>query len=282
MLFRLSSASYFLFSAREPDFAKRYHSFTRHIELKLDCTLMRIPFTNTRLPLGWLVEPFTSIVPNKAIVPILQGPGRGIRWVVGSGMPNFWLGTYEKEKYQLFSRELSPGMVVYDIGANVGVYTVLACSAVGEKGRVFSFEPATMNLFYLNENVRVNRFLNCEVIPKAVSDSDGTVQFEFSGESCLGKISTDGLLRVPSISLDSFCFTGKPAPQLLKIDVEGAEYEVLTGAAKVLLEAKPVIFLATHGNKIHSQCCELLQKLGYRIQALASDEIIARFSANNG
>jgi FkbM family methyltransferase len=168
-------------------------------------------------------------------------------------------------------------MVVYDVGANVGIYTVLACRSVGAEGRVFTFQPATMNLFYLNENIRANRFLNCEVIPKAVSNSDGTVAFEFGGESCLGRISADGLLRVPSTSLDSFVSSGKPMPHLLKIDVEGAEHDVLVGATRVLLKARPTIFLATHGNKVHADCCDLLGKLGYTLAFLAPDEIIARF-----
>jgi FkbM family methyltransferase len=134
-----------------------------------------------------------------------------------------------------------------------------------------------MNLFYLHENIRANRFVNCEVIPKAVSNSDGTVQFEFGGESCFGRISADGLLRVPSTSLDSFVSGGKPMPHILKIDVEGAEYDVLTGATRVLLKAKPTIFLATHGENVHADCCGMLEKLGYTLRYLAPDEIIARF-----
>jgi FkbM family methyltransferase len=238
---------------------------------------MRIPLTNWRIPLGRFIGPLASAVPKRAILPIVQGPARGIRWLVGSGMPNFWLGTYEREKYELFYKELSAGKVVYDIGANTGIYTVLACRSVGASGRVFAFEPATMNLFYLHENIRANQFVNCEVVPKAVSNSDGTVQFELSGEPCLGRISADGLLRVPSTSLDSFVSTGKPMPHLLKIDVEGAEYDVLTGARRVLLQARPTIFLATHGENVHAECTSMLEKLGYTLHYLTANEIIARF-----
>lgn len=238
---------------------------------------MRIPFTRWRIPLGRFIGPLALALPKRAVVAIVQGPARGVRWLVGSGMPNFWLGTYEREKYQIFSQELSPGMVVYDIGANTGIYTVLACRAVGASGKVFCFEPEATNLSYLNENIRLNRFVNCEVVPKAVSNLDGVVPFDSGGESCLGKISADGLLRVPSTSLDSFCSSGRPMPELLKIDVEGAEYDVLIGAMSVLVKAKPTIFLATHGKKAHADCCNLLQRVGYTLQYLAPDEIIARF-----
>jgi FkbM family methyltransferase len=166
--------------------------------------------------------------------------------------------------------------VVYDIGANVGIYSVLACRTVGINGRVFAFEPSTTNLFYLNSNIRANRFSNCEVIPQAVSDTNGIVQFESGKGSCLGKISTAGSIQVPTISLDSFVANGKPFPNVMKIDVEGAEYEVLTGAQTVISKARPVIFLATHGEEIHTKCCNLLRDFGYRLQLLAPDEVVAR------
>jgi FkbM family methyltransferase len=238
---------------------------------------MHIPFTNSRVHLGWLVAPVAAAVPKRVVIPILQGPAIGIRWVVGSGMPNFWLGTYEREKVELFSRELFPGSVVCDIGANSGIYTVLACRAVGPSGHVFSFEPAPQNLSYLNRNIRVNRYSNCTVIPKAVSNLDGTVSFDPGIDPCVGKISTDGVLRVPCTSLDAYFSEQRPLPQLLKIDVEGAEYEVLDGARCVLSGSRPTIFLATHGENVHARCCKFLGELGYDLQFLASDEVIARF-----
>ena len=237
---------------------------------------MLVPFTKKRVPLGWLIAPFARFVPKKAILPILQGPGRGIRWVVGSGMPNFWLGTYEREKYDLFFRSISPANVVYDVGANVGIYSVLACRTVGINGRVFAFEPSTTNLHYLNSNIRANRFSNCEVVPQAVSNTNEIVQFDLGEDSCLGKISPNGSIRVPTISLDSFAANGKPLPDVMKIDVEGAEYEVLIGARMLISKARPVIFLATHGEGIHAKCCNLLRDFGYQLQLLAPDEVVAR------
>lgn len=240
------------------------------------CEIMKIPFTNLQLHVGRFVVPFARLVPSWAIVPILQGPARGIFWVAGSGLMNFWLGTYEREKVDAFHRELSTGVVVYDVGANVGIYTVLACRTVGPKGRVFAFEPAVTNLFFLDRHLRLNRFSNCKVVSKAVSSRDGTVYFDSGKGPCLGKIADEGSLRVPAVTIDSFVAEGNPLPQIMKVDVEGAEYDVLLGAKGCLAGSKPVLFLATHGDDVHDRCCFLLKGLGYRLEFLAPDEIIAR------
>lgn len=240
---------------------------------------MQIPFTNLQLHVGRFVVPLARLVPSWAVIPIMQGPARGIFWVAGSGMMNFWLGTYERDKVDALHRELSTGAVVYDVGANVGIYTVLACRTVGPKGRVFAFEPATMNLFFLNRHLRLNRFSNCKVVPKAVSSRDGTVCFDSGKGPCLGKIADQGSLQVPAVTIDSFVAEGNPVPQIIKVDVEGAEYEVLLGAKECLAASKPVLFLATHGEQVHNLCCCLLEDLGYSLEFLARDEIIARHPA---
>ena len=237
---------------------------------------MRLPFTNSQIHLGRFVAPFARLVPAAAVLPIFQGPARGLRWVAGSGMANFWLGTYEREKVEAFYREISPASVVYDVGANVGIYTVLACRAVGPSGRVFAFEPVAANLEFLRRNVGVNRFSNCEIVPAAVSDKNGAVSFASGGGSCLGKISDRGEYSVPSLTLDSFVAAGHPLPRLMKIDVEGAEAAVLAGARESLAAALPLIFLATHGPEVHDRCCAFLTSLGYSLDFLAPDEILAR------
>ena len=191
-------------------------------------------------------------------------------------MANFWLGTYERDKMECFREYLRPGSVVYDVGANVGIYTVLACRMVGVEGRVFSFEPSPDNVQRLAENIRVNKFNNVEIVPSAVSVTDGFATFDSEADPCVRKISESGALRVETVSLDSFVASGKPFPNLMKIDVEGAELDVLRGAQKLLVEHGPTIFLATHGEQVHAECVSFLKELGYGLTFLESDEILAR------
>jgi FkbM family methyltransferase len=106
-------------------------------------------------------------------------------------------------------------MVVYDIGANTGIYTVLACRSVGANGRVFAFEPATMNLFYLHENIRANRFINCEVISKAVSNSDGSQAMSQSASLSAQALTQIKLHKSPLLCKESEHQQGTSCARLL-------------------------------------------------------------------
>lgn len=81
------------------------------------------------------------LIPRGLAVPILQGPLRGARWLVGAATHGCWLGSYELAKQLAFARWLAPGRVVYDLGAHAGFYTLLAARPVGPAGRVHAFEP---------------------------------------------------------------------------------------------------------------------------------------------
>src|SRR5512139_3781902 len=76
------------------------------------------------------------LIPDDATLPILQGRLRGKRWISGSCNHGCWLGSYEYHKRVLFERTITPGSVVFDLGAHVGFYTLLASVLVGHAGRV--------------------------------------------------------------------------------------------------------------------------------------------------
>ena len=231
---------------------------------------------------GRLLRLPLRLVPSHTRVRILQGHLRGKRWVAGSSTHGCWLGSYELEKQRLFQHMIEPGSVVFDIGANVGFYTLLASSLVGPRGRVVAFEPVPRNLRFLKQHLRMNRVRNTLVVEAAVSNLSGEAFFEESSNASTGRIAKVGRLRVPIVTLDDMVEQGRaPAPQYLKIDVEGAEAGVLEGARRLLNSTHPVIFLATHGDEVHRRCCDLLRTSNYRLQAIGTssveqaDEILA-------
>lgn len=223
------------------------------------------------------------LAPRGRAVPVLIGPARGLRWVVGVGLHGCWLGTYEWRKQARFAAAVTPGAVVYDIGANTGFYTLLAARRAGAGGVIHAFEPNPRNLAPLREHVRLNRPCPVTVHALALSDRAGALAFEDTG-SFTGRLAQQGDLKVRAVPLDHLVNVERLAPPtLLKIDVEGAELSVLQGARDTLAQHRPMIFLATHGREIQAACRQLLADWGYRLAPLdprqapeAADEWIAR------
>ncbi|MGD0806850.1 MAG: FkbM family methyltransferase [Anaerolineales bacterium] len=221
--------------------------------------------SNTSL-IGRLLRLPLRLIPRQTVVPILQGPLRGKKWIVGSGNHGYWLGSYELGKRALFVKTIPPGGVVYDLGANVGYYTLLSAVLAGPRGRVFAFEPLPRNLEFLRRHLSLNRIDNATVIEAAVTDRGGTVRFEEDASTSKGRIGAQGSLEVRSVALDELVARERmPRPDLLKIDIEGGEFLALQGARRILTESHPVIFLSTHSGKVHKECLAFLELLGYRI-----------------
>ncbi len=232
---------------------------------------------------GKLLRAPFRLIPKTAVLPILQGPLRGKKWTVGSSSHGCWLGSYEYKKQRALQNELKIGDVVYDIGANVGFYSLLASVIIGDAGHVYSFEPFPGNLLELRKHFEMNHIKNSTVVEGAVSSAEGEATFDPSGDRCMGRLAANGQLRVRTLMLDGMYSRQEiRLPNLMKIDIEGGEFECLRGATHVIQESRPSIFLATHGRDVHSACLELLAKLNYQVAALdagpveSTDEMIAR------
>jgi FkbM family methyltransferase len=208
-------------------------------------------------------------VPKTTPVRILSGPARGMRWSAPAGVADFWLGTWESEKAKLFARRVEPGQTVYDVGANVGYYTLMAARLVGPTGRVVAFEPSPRNLEFLHRHLALNHSRNVQVLNVAVSDSEGETRFLVDSDPKLSKITNAGNIIVRTTTLDHL-MSRLPLPDLIEMDIEGAEYSALLGAEQLLRKSNPVIFLSTHGRENHHACCDLLRSLGYKLHAIGA------------
>jgi FkbM family methyltransferase len=218
--------------------------------------------------LGRLLRLPLRFLPPDLVVPILQGRLRGKRWVVGSGVHGYWVGCYEWEKQRAFERLVGKGSVVFDIGANVGFYSLLASELAGPTGRVFAFEPAPLNLHYLKRHLTLNRVSNVTVVEAAVWDRGGRVRFQPGKDSSQGHVDTDGF-EVASVSLDDLWQGGTlPEPDVVKIDIEGGELRALQGAARLLTDGSPGVLLATHSGELQAACLEHLHSLGFTVEPL--------------
>ena len=185
----------------------------------------------------------------------------------------FGLGTYEPDVAAAFEPLAKNGAVVYDIGAHIGFFSMLA----SKKGaRVFAFEANPANVELLKTNLDTNSFTAATVMSMAVSDHTGTLSFATFGYSLVGSIagantaSDATLIEVPCTSLDEFVGSGaNPAPSLIKIDVEGAEGLVVAGAMAVLAESKPVLIVEIHSEEQRKIVFGLTEPIGYQWRRLS-------------
>lgn len=203
-------------------------------------------------------------------------------WITGSLTHGCWLGSYEYDKQCAFSATVQSGSIVFDVGANVGFYTLLSSVLVGPQGRVIAFEPSQRNVEYLKRHVSMNRISNVTIIQAGVAARAGEARFDGSRGFSQGRLSDVGDLTVPTVALDELVFNGAvPKPGIIKIDVEGGEMGVLRGAKGLLTGVGPVVFLATHSDQLRRACHQFLVSIGYSIRSLnrdpldQSDEVVA-------
>jgi FkbM family methyltransferase len=218
---------------------------------------------------GKIVRIPLSLIPAESEVRVLRGQLRGMKWIKGAGPNAYWVGTYEVRRMRAFRNAIMSGAVIYDVGANVGIYSLVASRAAGPAGMVYSFEPLPRNLAYLRRHVAINNLQNCQIVEKAVCDRQGTLAFATVAFSAsMAHLSPDGEVLVPSTTLDA-CVYGEARlrpPNILKIDVEGAEMGVLRGAAHTITEFRPTIFLEIHGTQLHADCKRFLLDHGYSVE----------------
>jgi len=222
---------------------------------------------------GKVLRGILKIIPKNSILPILQGKLKGKKWVIGSGVFGYWLGTYELKKQKIFEGKVKKGDTVYDIGAHAGFYTLLAAELVGEKGRVFSFEPNPRNTHYLENHITMNNYKNVTVLKTAVSEKTESRSFDVGENSFYGKFSETGKSKVETAALDDLYEKGElPLPNVVKIDVEGVELAVLKGAELVFKKSLPLLFLSTHSQKLYDSCLNFLASLGYNFEVIDENE----------
>ena len=185
------------------------------------------------------------------------------------------LNDYEPDIRKLIMKFTRPGMVAYDIGANVGVFSVLFASIVGEDGIVYAFEPEENNLSCLLKSMERNNLKNIILDRRAVSKTCSTEKFDRRGGAFSGRLVGNGLYNttgnirtVETVSIDHVVGKeGYRVPGIMKIDVEGNEGMVLEGMKDTLANYGPMIIceIHTHLGESRDQVINLLTQNGYAV-----------------
>jgi FkbM family methyltransferase len=197
-----------------------------------------------------------------------MGLGRGLRFNAFDSLAGYALGSAEPSVQLALERIIRPGMTVFDIGANVGFFTVIAARLVGDGGTVVAFEPLPENVAAIHHNVELNGFgSRVRVEQAAVGDSDGVASFVVREMGGWGHVGAGGSLAVQTVMLDARISAGQvPVPDLIKLDIEGGEVAALAGLRSTLADHRPVILVELH--ETHDPVRAVLESARYEVEVL--------------
>ncbi len=206
-------------------------------------------------------------------IPVKSGPLKGKKWIATSG-GKFLSGKYETYKTEAIVKNFLEGEIFYDIGAHIGYFSAIASTMNKGKGQVIAFEPRPMNIKFFKRHMKINNFVGVTLYEVAVGEEEKTVLFDTSFGSATGKVSEEGRLEVKQVSIDKMFERGEiPLPTFIKIDVEGAEMEVLKGMKNVISLARPKIIIATHNDECHKYVIDFINDLRYTIKILNPERV---------
>jgi FkbM family methyltransferase len=215
------------------------------------------------------------VQPGESQIFDCQGALSGYRMCIDwTRFRSFVYGTWEPAVTSAIVATVQPGMTVIDIGAHIGYYTLLFAKCVGSAGQIFSFEPLAGNYALLQKNIGLNDLRQVHALNEAVFSRTGEITITVPDEqpnpgsgSVYLEAGAQNFL-VHATTVDAFCQQSSIRPDILKMDVEGAEYEVLRGAKATIDRFRPSMMIELHhfdGNLAAHPVPDLLAGWDYQI-----------------
>ena len=256
--------------------------------MRIPPVLWRMKSVAERLPGAFQVYKFvTSRTGEGKIYQIGAGPMAGVRWKRYNCLP-YWYhtGQYEPEISAHIGAHLKAGETFWDIGAHAGYHAIMAARTVGAHGRVIAVEPDPDTCAILREQLALNGIGNCTLIQGAAADRSGTVTLRRlsvdTRRSSLQEIgASDGeALQVPSVTLDELA-SRYPCPQMLKMDIEGAEVLALPGGQRLFRgDDRPRhLIIGVHGAAAKTFTEAFLREHAYRVTSPPTANVMATMTA---
>lgn len=188
---------------------------------------------------------------------------------------------YERENYDVLKQHLKPGMDVIDIGAHIGLFSVICSQLTEGKGKIVCFEPTPGTYKLLQQTLQLNHSHNVTPIQAAVSDAVGSATFYISsdheGNNSNSLVGNNPLHQMSGYdvkleTIDNIIQTYSLSPAFIKIDVEGAELDTLRGGLASFKKMKPRLILGLHPAAIQRKgdsleaIWDLLKSVPYQIE----------------
>lgn len=198
--------------------------------------------------------------PEGSVTTIRSGLASGMKWRRHHCYVNgYWTGQYEYPMQCALKRELESAKCFYDLGANAGFFSLVAANLLGEQGRVVSFDPDPFNCSTMNEQIEMNNLQDrWSIEQKGIADKHGHAVFELekpgSSKGHLQETGAGGFdvgsgkdsFEVELVALDDV-IDAHPHPDVVKMDIEGAEILAMKGATRLLRDVRPIFLIELHG-----------------------------------
>lgn len=188
-----------------------------------------------------------------------------------------FIGYYEYQKTKLFKKIVKPGMTILDIGTNKGYFTLLSAKKMDDEGKILSFEPHPENCYWIKKSISANGYKSIKLFQIALFNKNGEVRlFEGSksGHHSLVRNKDLGSITVQMKKLDDVLAEQKISKvDLIKIDVEGAENQVLGGANKLLAQQSPKLIIDIHDID-RKKLFRTLEKFGFKIFDYSTNKLV--------
>jgi FkbM family methyltransferase len=215
----------------------------------------------------------------------LEGYRMSIDW---NRFRSFVYGSWEPDVVNVVATQVGPGETVIDIGAHIGYYTLLFAKCVGETGQVVSFEPLPANFVLLQKNAELNHLEQVRVIEMAVFSRTAELVISASddmanpGDASVLSPKSEKTFQVSAITLDAFVAKAGLKPDFIKMDVEGAEHDVLVGARETIAKYRPKMLIELHhfdgnvaGHPVPSLLADMHYEVGWIDRAHMTSHIFA-------
>lgn len=215
------------------------------------------------------------LLPPKGIEFILSVPEGGsvrVGYRETLGLSSLLYGTFEKGELEFVSQYLQPGNTVMDIGSNIGFFSVVMGRAIGKTGVVFAFDPVPANIARLKSNLKENGISAAAVYELALGSANGQMELKMSDDTAYASMHRveDGFENGQVIQVnvrrldDVWRERGCPMISFIKMDVEGAELEVIKGGGEMLTQCHPSMLIEANTPQHLAKLIEALQPYGYR------------------
>jgi FkbM family methyltransferase len=177
-------------------------------------------------------------------------------------------GEFERPELETCFSLVRPGTAAFDVGANVGIFTLTMARALDGAGKVFAIEPLQHNVVRLQKHLSMNGLQNVEVVIAAAGQSVGTVWLESHPDPAYVSVRETGQsneVAVPMVTLDEIWMrAGRPHVSFIKIDVEGNEPKVIAGATQLLAASRPHLLVEAPTADLISRASEALATFGLK------------------